>query len=181
MFLPLPRTLRRSLFPIQRLLLHRQCIRNLMAVRPTLLRSIRVPQHLRALTIPPPHVTESHLTMERYQKLSDATMEALLGSLEDLLDSLGKPTFEVEYHGGVLSLILGEKGTYVINKQPPNKQIWLSSPFSGPKRYDYSEDADDWTYSRDNQSMGNLLNEELSRTLERDIDLRLTKVSNFVE
>jgi frataxin len=108
-------------------------------------------------------------------------MEALLGSLEDLLDSLGKPTFEVEYHGGVLSLILGEKGTYVINKQPPNKQIWLSSPFSGPKRYDYSEDADDWTYSRDNQSMGNLLNEELSRTLERDIDLRLTKVSNFVE
>ena len=30
---------------------------------------------------------------------------------------------------GVLTLKLGSKGTYVINKQPPNKQIWLSSPF----------------------------------------------------
>jgi hypothetical protein len=32
---------------------------------------------------------------------------------------------------GVLTLSLGDRGTYVINKQPPNKQIWLSSP----KRY----------------------------------------------
>lgn len=29
---------------------------------------------------------------------------------------------------GVLTVKLGDKGTYVINKQPPNKQIWLSSP-----------------------------------------------------
>jgi hypothetical protein len=29
---------------------------------------------------------------------------------------------------GVLTLDLGQHGTYVINKQPPNKQIWLSSP-----------------------------------------------------
>ncbi len=32
-------------------------------------------------------------------------------------------------------------GTYVLNKQPPNKQIWISSPISGPKRYD-------WVFSR---------------------------------
>ena len=25
----------------------------------------------------------------------------------------------------------------MINKQRPNKQIWLSSPVSGPKRYDF--------------------------------------------
>ena len=35
---------------------------------------------------------------------------------------------------GVLTLNLGPHGTYVVNKQPPNKQIWLSSPL----RYDYS-------------------------------------------
>lgn len=29
---------------------------------------------------------------------------------------------------GVLTVKLGDRGTYVINKQPPNKQIWLSSP-----------------------------------------------------
>lgn len=31
----------------------------------------------------------------------------------------------------------GSFGTYVINRQSPNKQIWLSSPISGPKRYDF--------------------------------------------
>lgn len=29
---------------------------------------------------------------------------------------------------GVLTVRLGDRGTYVLNKQPPNKQIWLSSP-----------------------------------------------------
>ncbi|KAL8636792.1 MAG: hypothetical protein Q9228_005856 [Teloschistes exilis] len=38
---------------------------------------------------------------------------------------------------GVLTLAFPPIGTYVLNKQPPNKQIWLSSPKSGPKRYDY--------------------------------------------
>lgn len=28
----------------------------------------------------------------------------------------------------VLTLKLGELGTYVLNKQTPNRQIWLSSP-----------------------------------------------------
>lgn len=80
-------------------------------------------------------------------------MDTLLDSLEALVDDLGNPSYEVEYHvrldlnvphyffgaggligamvlkSGVLTLILGNNGTYVINKQPPNKQIWLSSPF----------------------------------------------------
>jgi len=29
---------------------------------------------------------------------------------------------------GVLIVQLGNKGTYVINKQTPNQQIWFSSP-----------------------------------------------------
>ena len=33
---------------------------------------------------------------------------------------------------GVLTVKVGDHGTYVINKQTPNKQIWLSSP----TRYD---------------------------------------------
>lgn len=63
-------------------------------------------------------------------------------------------------------------GTYVINKQPPNKQIWLSSPISGPKRYDYaiwSEDQNSkeetgggsWVYLRDGTTLASLLESEL--------------------
>lgn len=80
-------------------------------------------------------------------------MDTMLESLEALLDDMADPECEVEYsvsshphtaapspeprhltapvpvQSGVLTLKLGSKGTYVINKQPPNKQIWLSSPF----------------------------------------------------
>ncbi|KAG6866799.1 hypothetical protein C0991_008735 [Blastosporella zonata] len=100
-------------------------------------------------------------------------MDSILESLETLLDDLANPDYEVEYHSGVLTLLLGEKGTYVINKQPPNKQIWISSPFSGPKRYDYSEVDDDWLYSRDSQALGDLLNQELTAALGRPIDIAL--------
>lgn len=59
---------------------------------------------------------------------------------------------------GVLTLVLPPHGTYVINKQPPNKQIWLASPLSGPKRYDYIDHK--WVYSRDQSTLGDLLREE---------------------
>ena len=39
----------------------------------------------------------------------------------------------------VLTLKFPPHGTYVLNKQPPNKQLWLSSPISGPRRFDYRE------------------------------------------
>ena len=41
---------------------------------------------------------------------------------------------DTRFQNGVLTVKLGEAGTYVINKQAPNQQIWLSSPVSGPKR-----------------------------------------------
>lgn len=84
--------------------------------------------------------------MEEYHAKADHSMEELLNTLEDKLDSVGHPDWEVDYHvchvtsssfrssltfqqSGVLTLKLGSNGTYVINKQPPNKQIWLSSPW----------------------------------------------------
>lgn len=73
---------------------------------------------------------------------------------------------------GVLTITTQDKGTYVINKQPPNKQIWLSSPISGPKRYDWciigegqnsKEDtaSGSWVYGRDGSTLDGLLLEEL--------------------
>ena len=61
----------------------------------------------------------------------------------------------------------------MINKQPPNKQIWLSSPKSGPKRYDWAvvgegQDqkggtaAGDWIYLRDGSTLNDLFLEELA-------------------
>lgn len=74
---------------------------------------------------------------------------------------------------GVLTVSFAEIGTYVINKQPPNKQIWLSSPISGPKRYDYvlfgegqaqkeGTAMGEWVYLRDGSRMSELFLTELN-------------------
>lgn len=56
-------------------------------------------------------------------------------------------------------------GTYVINRQSPNKQIWLSSPTSGPKRYDFvkgnSETEGYWVYKHDGIILHELLQTEI--------------------
>lgn len=51
---------------------------------------------------------------------------------------------------------------------------------SGPKRYDYATEQDEWVYSRDGRSLNDLLNQELSDALERKVDLGLTNVSTQV-
>ncbi|KAI6136928.1 hypothetical protein F5141DRAFT_58745 [Pisolithus sp. B1] len=135
--------------------------------------------HRRVLTTPVPQTNVSGLHMEEYHALSDATMTVLLERLEGLLDELGNNDAEVDYHSGVLTLKLGPHGTYVINKQPPNKQIWLSSPISGPKRYDYVRATDDWGYSRDGQELSALMERELSETLGRDVRLGMGQVSDL--
>lgn len=50
---------------------------------------------------------------------------------------------------GVLSIQLGSIGTWVLNKQAPNEQIWWSSPISGPKRFEFHPESADWRCTRD--------------------------------
>lgn len=64
----------------------------------------------------------------RYHKEADHTLEYLVEAFENLLDDIEADDADVELSQGVLNLNLGSIGTYVINKQTPNKQIWVSSP-----------------------------------------------------
>ena len=53
------------------------------------------------------------------------------------------------------------KKYYVLNKQTPNKQIWLSSPISGPSRFEYQEDGK-WKHYRTSDDLLKLLNTEFN-------------------
>jgi len=101
-------------------------------------------------------------------------MDSLLAYLEEIVysESSGENGWEVEYNSGVMTINFGQAhGTYVINKQPPNMQIWLSSPISGPKRYDYDANAETWFYSRDGASLGELLTQEFQTILAGNVDV----------
>ncbi|KAF3087728.1 Mitochondrial chaperone Frataxin [Orbilia oligospora] len=104
------------------------------------------------------YTSSSGISMDKYHEIADETMDEIFTKLEELAED--DKGLDVEFSAGVLTLDT-QNGTYVINKQPPNKQIWLSSPISGPKRYDWIEEERQWVYSRDKSTLSGLLAEEV--------------------
>ncbi|RFU28230.1 hypothetical protein B7463_g8104, partial [Scytalidium lignicola] len=121
--------------------------------------------------------TPAELTIQEYNELSDEYLNNIVEKFEELQEL--RDDVDVEYSAGVLTLTFPPNGTYVINKQPPNKQIWLSSPLSGPKRYDFVIIGDSqrskegtgsggWVYLRDESTLDSLLLKELGVQLGPD-------------
>lgn len=110
-----------------------------------------------------PDADSDELSIEEYHSLSNRYIDTLVSILEQLQED--RADVDCEYSAGVLTLYFPPHGTYVLNKQPPNKQIWLSSPVSGPKRYDYvkikGSREGDWVYGRDGSRLSELLEREL--------------------
>ncbi|KAI5610370.1 frataxin, mitochondrial, partial [Silurus asotus] len=115
-----------------------------------------------------------------YEKLADETLDAMAEYFEDLTDeSFTAPDYDVVFSSGVLTVkVGGDHGTYVINKQTPNRQIWLSSPtrqvssrpvFLGPKRYNWTGKR--WVYAHDGMALHDLLSKEFSAIFQSNIDL----------
>ncbi|XP_038703289.1 frataxin, mitochondrial-like isoform X3 [Tripterygium wilfordii] len=72
----------------------------------------------------------SLLQEEDFQSLADLTIHDLQEKLEEYGDDIQIDGFDIDYGSDVLTVKLGALGTYVLNKQTPNRQIWLSSPVS---------------------------------------------------
>ncbi|KAH7192048.1 uncharacterized protein B0J16DRAFT_299312 [Fusarium flagelliforme] len=117
-----------------------------------------------------PTAAVAEITEQEYHEIADQYLDNVVGRFEELQDQ--REDIDVEFSAGVLTISWPDKGTYVINKQPPNKQIWLSSPLSGPKRYDWcllgegqnqkeGTAMGDWIYNRDGSSLNQVFLEEL--------------------
>lgn len=99
-------------------------------------------------------------TVGIYHNVADETLHSIQDAVEDYFedhfdagvtekkDVEEEDIPEVNYASGVLTIYLPPHGTYVINKQTPNQQIWWSSPISGPRRYEYDEKMERWVNSR---------------------------------
>lgn len=89
----------------------------------------------------------------------------------------------------MLSINFPPNGSYVINKQPVNKQIWLSSPESGPKRYDWvivgeamhqkeGGGVGDWIYLRDHSTLNDVLGKEMGIWVDKHGDAEALETSS---
>ncbi|CAN8029544.1 unnamed protein product [Ixodes persulcatus] len=112
---------------------------------------------------------ESSMSEVEYEAITKETLESLAERFDEILEDVQDiPEADLALSDGVLTLHLGPRiGTFVINKQTPNRQIWLSSPVSGPKRYDFVDDK--WIYKRDGVPLHRLLAEEVSALLKKQV------------
>ncbi|PVI05927.1 arabinogalactan endo-1,4-beta-galactosidase [Periconia macrospinosa] len=151
--------------------------------------SIRVQGIMPESENPPPRNAENvdrptvptDIPTSEFHQRADVTLDDLVARLEEKQEST--PDLEVEYSSGVLEIKIPSKEyTYVLNKQPPNKQIWLSSPLSGPKRFDWVVSGEsmhqkegggsgDWVYLRDGTTLSEIVHTELGVELGKDNDV----------
>lgn len=133
---------------------------------------LRVPRAARCVAISTSgeHVSQKidRLSDREYSKIALDYLESLSDQIEQLAET--HPEIDLELSHGVLTVTVAPGKTYVINKQPPNKQIWLSSPVSGPKRYDLI--GGKWVTLRDHTLLLQLMQAELSAQFGK-VDLEL--------
>ncbi|MBK8175568.1 MAG: iron donor protein CyaY [Rhodospirillales bacterium] len=93
----------------------------------------------------------------QFVRMADKTIADLFDRLEE---EIGE-TAEVDLHEGVLTVALDGGGQYVINKNAPNRQIWLSSPVSGAAHFGY-DDERGWISTRGGERLLAILEREFS-------------------
>lgn len=96
-----------------------------------------------------------------FARLADATLLSLEAAVAPLEDHA--PAFDLSNANGVLTVKLNDKQTYVLNKQGPNRQIWWSSPLTGPRRYGWHAGSRRWRNTRDGHDMLTALTLELHK------------------
>lgn len=100
-----------------------------------------------------------------YHPIADDALATIQDAIDDVLDSKTGIDYEISVASGVLTLSLPPHGTWVINKQTPNQQLWWSSPLSGPKRFEYDDDDHVWISTKDGLALGPLLVQEIRHVL----------------
>jgi len=120
-----------------------------------------------------------------FHEAADNTLEAIIDALVVLESDASFDDVDISYSQGVLNINLGALGFWVINKQTPNRQLWWSSPLSGPRRYELVQQGEAeakstpstqrkkewWKNTRDDTDLLDALRTEMKQVTGLNIDL----------
>ena len=95
-----------------------------------------------------------------FESIAQKTLNTLLDCIDDELGD----EFDVDLNAGILSIELANGTQYVINKNAPNFEIWMSSPLSGASHYFLEDDLKTWVDTRSGCKLLDKLAEELSQS-----------------
>lgn len=94
--------------------------------------------------------------------LAQETLKQISDNLEDLMEKKEIPyDLDIEYNGNDILEIKCISGTYVININNSIKEIWLSSPISGPDHFKHKQKK--WTSKKSKKNLHILLNDEFKK------------------
>lgn len=104
------------------------------------------------------------LSESEYQSLAEQFLDSIHNQLDN--DKYFEKITNLDYHDGVLDITVNQSKKYVLNLQRPNKQIWVSSPISGPQRFELFlntlTNEKEWLNKRSYKSLKDLLSDELT-------------------
>jgi frataxin len=96
---------------------------------------------------------------EIFETVAEKTLNILLDRIDDILGD----EVDVDLNGGILNIELENGSQYVINKNAPNYEIWMSSPLSGASHYYLEDDLKTWVDTRSGHKLFDKLAQELSQ------------------
>ena len=103
-------------------------------------------------------ISENTRNLSSFINLVDKSLTKIF---ESIIDKNYNFIEDLDLSNGILKIDLKNNKTYIINIQKNNKQIWLSSPFSGPKRFEYINN--EWVDIHNNKiKLYELLNTEFN-------------------
>lgn len=114
-----------------------------------------------------------------FVQVADASLESISETVSSFgFDSQnGLEDFDIDLSQGVLTVQLGSVGTFVLNTQTPNRQIWMSSPISGPWRYAWHPQRREWLSTRDGHCLSERLSHELAQVFDKSVTISFNQVS----
>eukprot|EP01080_Neovahlkampfia_damariscottae_P008951 gene8951-900_t len=108
------------------------------------------------------------LGLKEYQKLINQTIESISDQAEEIIEESNMEDYDIVLSEGVLQIQISKVGTYVISRQTPSRELWLSSPRSGPWHYKYNEN--EWICTREGENkFYERMNEEFSKIFNKTI------------
>lgn len=94
---------------------------------------------------------------------ADRTLDAIHDAVEVWADDMDLRDLDITYEMSVLTLSFGTKGTFVLNKQAPAQELWMSSPVSGPAHYTYCSQNQAWKDTRNDEELLPRFEQELQQ------------------
>jgi len=96
------------------------------------------------------------MTENEYHQLVDG----ILLHLEESIDEIEQADLDYESAGGILTIEFPDGSKIIVNKQPPNLQIWVATKFDG-HHFDLVDDA--WIDNRTGKEFWALMSEMASK------------------